>query len=296
MKHALSREGLATGTRRSMASVLSATGLALVSVLASGVAAEANDIGDCILSGEVGSIKLQPVNEGVLTVETALPNPGWWNGDTPEQITTGFEYCLAANVAHRAGLKEIRLVIASFPAMIANVNPGKDMAMATISITAERQKVMQFTAPYFNSDIGILVKKGTAVDAAAMKTFRVGVLQGSTGAKYVADEVKPAELREYPENPAILAALMAGQIDAAVNDTAILLGLASKSNGALEVVGQYSTGETYGSILPKDSPNKEAIDQAIEDMRKDGTLDKMASTYLSDIWGADPTKVPYLKP
>lgn len=296
MNSAVSNEGLATKVLRSMRAVLSGPGLALVAVLASGVAAQANDISECILSGEVGSIKLQPVNEGVWTVETALPNPGWWNGDTPEQIKTGFEYCLAANVAHRAGLKEVRLVIASFPAMIANVNAGKDMGMATISITAERQKVMQFTTSYFNSDIGILVKKGTVVDAEAMKKFRIGVLQGSTGAKYVADKVKPAELREYPENPAILAALMAGQIDASVNDTAILLGLASKSNGALEVVGQYSTGETYGAILPKNSPNKEAIDQAIEDMRKDGTLEKMASAYLADIWGADPTKVPYLKP
>lgn len=296
MNNAHSHESLAAKAFRSMKAVLSGPGLALVAALTSGVTAQANSIDDCILSGEVGSIKLQPANEGVLTVETALPNPGWWNGDTPEQITTGFEYCLAANVAHRAGLKEVRLVIASFPAMIANVNAGKDMGMATISITSERQKVMQFTASYFNSDIGILVKKGTVVDAEAMKKFRIGVLQGSTGAKYVADTVKPAELREYPENPAILAALMAGQIDASVNDTAILLGLASKSNGALEVVGQYSTGETYGAILPKNSPNKAAIDQAIDDMRKDGTLDKMASRYLAEIWGADPTKVPYLKP
>lgn len=296
MKNAVSNEALATRAFRSMRAALTGSGLVFAAVLASSVAAEANSIDDCILSGEIGSIKITPVNEGVLTVETALPNPGWWNGDTPEAITTGFEYCLAANVAHRAGLKEIKLVIASFPAMIANVNKGKDMAMATISITPERQKVMQFTAPYFNSDIGILVKKGTVVDAEMMKNARVGVLQGSTGAKYIAEQVKPAELREYPENPAILAALMAGQIDVAVNDTAILLGLASKSNGTLEVVAQYSTGETYGSILPKDTPNKAAIDQAIEDMRKDGTLDKMASKYLSEIWGADPTKVSYLKP
>ena len=296
MKNAVSNESHATTALRSMRARLSGPALALVAVLASGVAAQANDIKECILSGEVGSIKLQPVNPGVFTLETALPNPGWLNGDTPEDIHTGFEFCLAANIAHRAGLDEVKLVIASFPAMIANVNQNKDMATATISITAERLKVMQFTAPYFNSDIGILVKKGTVVDTETMKTARVGVLQGSTGANYIREKVKPAELREYPENPAILAALMAGQIDVAVNDTAILLGLASKSNGALEVVGQYSTGETYGAILPKDSPNKEAIDQAIEDMRKDGTLDKMASTYLADIWGADPTRVPYLKP
>jgi polar amino acid transport system substrate-binding protein len=31
-------------------------------------------------------------------------------------------------------------------------------------------------------------------------------------------------------------------------------------------------------------------------MKDDGTLDKLAAKYLSAAWGADPTKIPYLKP
>ncbi|WP_011582462.1 MULTISPECIES: ABC transporter substrate-binding protein [Chelativorans] len=270
--------------------------VALAASLLAVSSASANDISKCPLSGEKGTVSITPANPGVITVETALPNPAWWNGDTPDQIADGFEYCLAANIAHRAGFDAVNIVVSSFPALIANNNQNKDLAMATISITEERKKVMSFSAPYFSSDIGVLVKAGGNLDAAGLKAGRIGVLQGTTGAAYVTDRIQPAEVKVYPENPAMFAALMAGQIDAAINDTSIILAQASKSNGVLEVLGQYETGEQYGAIYPKDSPNKEAIDKIIEDMRADGTLAKLASTYLTGIWGADPTKIPYLKP
>ncbi len=212
------------------------------------------------------------------------------------QISRASSYCLAANIAYRAGFDDVKLVVSSVPAMIANNNQKKDLGMATLSITEERKKVIDFSSPYFSSDIGVLVKAGKKVDAAAIKTFRVGVLQGTTGASFVTDRVKPADIRVYSENPAMFAALMAGQIDAAVTDTAILMAQAAKSNGALEIAGQYETGESYGAIMPKNSPNKQAIDKVIDDMRADGTLKKMTSTYLSGIWGADPTTIPYLQP
>jgi polar amino acid transport system substrate-binding protein len=44
---------------------------------------------------------------------------------------------------------------------------------------------------------------------------------------------------------------MANQVDVAMTDTAIVLSYAAESNGRLEVVGQYSTGESYGGIYPK---------------------------------------------
>lgn len=269
---------------------------ALAVTFLSAAGAQANDISKCVLTGTKGSAAISPVNPGTITVETALPNPAWWNGDTSAQIADGYEYCLAANIAHRAGFDTVNVVVSSFPALIANSNQNKDLAMATISITEERKKVLSFSAPYFSSDIGVLVKAGTAVDAAAVKSFRIGVLQGTTGASFVTDRIQPAEMKVYAENPAMFAALMAGQIDAAVTDTAIILGQAAKSNGALTVAAQYRTGEFYGAIYPKDSSNKEAIDKIIEEMRADGALDKLASTYLADSWGADPTKVPYLNP
>jgi len=91
-------------------------------------------------------------------------------------------------------------------------------------------------------------------------------------------------------------ALQAGQIDAAMTDTAIVLGQASASNGLMVVVGQYSTGETYGALYPKKSPNEATFDKIIQSMLDDGTLKKLSAKYLAAAWGTDPTTVPYFQP
>ena len=82
----------------------------LAGVLALGLsrpAAAADMIGNCELTGQKGSFPLTPAVAGQLTVEVNLPSPGWWNGDTPDTIKDGYEYCMAANIAYRAGLDKV---------------------------------------------------------------------------------------------------------------------------------------------------------------------------------------------
>lgn len=259
-------------------------------------AAMAGSIGNCELTGEKGSMPFTPAQVGQLTVETNLPSPGWWNGDTPDTIKDGYEYCMAANIAHRAGLDNLKVINVAFDALVAGQTKDFDLALSTISITDARKKVVDFSIPYFGSDIGVLVKKGTVVDGTSIAQMRVGVKQATTGANFVAEKLHPREVKVFPDQASMFAALMAGQVDAAVHDTSIVLGQASQSDGALEVAGQYSTAESYGAIYPKGSPNGATIDKIIDAMDKDGTLKKLASKHLAQAWGTDPTKIPYLKP
>jgi len=272
---------------------VAATLLALV-VAPSAMAADM--IGKCEVTGTKGSIPFTPAQAGQLTVEVNLPAPGWWNGDTPEQIQDGYEYCMAANIAYRAGLDKVKVVNVAWDALVAGQTKDFDFALSEISITDERKKVVDFSIPYFNSDIGILVKKGTSLDADSIKKMRVGVQQATTGADFVSNKLKPAEVKVFPDTTGMFTALMAGQVDAAMTDTAIVLGQASQASGALEVVGQYSTGETYGALYPKGSANAATIDKIIDALIKDGTLQQLSAKYLAAAWGADPTKIPYFKP
>ena len=81
-----------------------------------------------------------------------------------------------------------------------------------------------------------------------------------------------------------------------IADTAIVLSQAAESGGKMEVVGQFSTGESYGGIYPKGSANAAVLDQVIQSMLDDGTVKKLAGKYLAEAWGADPTAVPYFQP
>ena len=85
---------------------------AVLALAAGGLSAEAADkIGNCELTGQKGSIPIaSPAKAGQLTVEVSLPAPIWWNGDTPEAIKDGMEYCMAAEIAWRAGYDKLEVV------------------------------------------------------------------------------------------------------------------------------------------------------------------------------------------
>jgi polar amino acid transport system substrate-binding protein len=275
-----------------------ASALALVMALGTAKPAVAADmIGNCELTGAKGSIPFNPAIPGQLTVEVNLPAPGWWNGDTPDSIKDGYEYCMAANIAYRAGLDKVKVVNVAWDALVAGQTRNFDLALSQISITEERKKVVDFSVPYFNSDIGILVKTGTKIDQNSIKKMRIGVQQATTGADFVHSKLKlQTPEKVFPDTPSMFTALQAGQIDAAMTDTAIVLGQAAAGSGQFEVPGQYSTGETYGAIYSKGSTNEAKIDQIIQALIDDGTLKGLAAKYLAAAWGADPTRIPYFKP
>jgi polar amino acid transport system substrate-binding protein len=267
--------------------------LALVGLLGTGGAVLAATIGKCEVAGEKVSAPFTPARPGQLTAEVNLPAPGWWNGDTPETIQDGYEYCLAANIAHRLGLSKVGVVNVAWDALVAGQTRNYDLALSQISITDERRQVVDFSVPYFSSDIGVLVKKGKEVTGETMKDMRVGVQQATTGATFVEEQLKPSTpAKVFPDTPSMFTALAANQVDVAMTDTAIVLGQAAASAGRFEVVGQYATGEVYGAIYPKGSPNAATLDQVIQGLIDDGTTKKLASQYLTDAWGIDPTSIP----
>jgi polar amino acid transport system substrate-binding protein len=261
---------------------------------ASAVAAQ---FSNCEVSGTRGSVKLETVVPGALSVRPVLPAPGWWNGDSPETINGGFEYCMAANMAYRAGLDRVIVVSRSFAQILTGQAKGFDIALSEITITDERKKAVNFTDPYFDSDMGVLVRAGEKITAENIKTKRLGVKQGTTTHQFLLDHVKPTEpLKVYPEVAAMYAALAAGQVDAVVYDTPNVLAIAKKSEGKFEVVGRYDTGERWGGLVNKDSPNMAVFNKLIQEMKDDGTFDRLAAQYLAPSLGMDPNKVPIFKP
>lgn len=273
--------------------VLAAAALLALSLPASA----ANMIGNCEVVGEKGSIPLaSPAKAGQLTVEVSLPAPIWWNGDTPEAIKDGMEYCMAAEIAWRAGYDKLEVINVGWDALIAGQTEGFDLAMSQISITEERKKVHDFSVPYFSSDIGVLARKDAPLDEKTIKSARVGVQQATTGAAFAQDKLGLTDVQVYPDQGDMFTALRAGQVDAAITDTSIVLAEVVANPDKVDVVGQYKTGEAYGAIYPKGNPNNAILDKIIQSMIDDGTVAKLGAKYLAAAWGKDPAAVPYFNP
>lgn len=203
---------------------------------------------------------------------------------------------MAAEIAWRAGLDKVVLVPVDWDALIAGQTHDFDMALSEISITDERKKVHDFSTPYFSSDIGVLTLTTKPVDGTSLKKSKVGVQQATTGADFVTGKLGIADAQVYPDAGSMFAALAAGQIDAAVTDTSIVLAQEVEAKGKFKVVGQYQTGETYGAIYPKANANNAGFDKIMAAMIADDTMAKLTAKYLAAAWGKDPAAIPYFKP
>jgi polar amino acid transport system substrate-binding protein len=248
--------------------------------------------GDCKVTSKPNSISLKPAQSGTLTVETTLPAQGWWNGTTPQSIKSGYEYCMAANIANMAGLSSVTVKNVSFAQLVAGRTNTFDIALAEISITPEREKVVDFSTPYFDSNIGVLTKKDAGVTQDNITSKSCAAYAGTTSVDFLRDQLHCSSTKTYPNSQTLYQGVLSGQVDAAFLDTAIVLAEAKSTGGRLEVPGQYSTGEKYGAIYPKGSANEDALNQAIQTMIDDGTLDNLSKTYLGPAFGADPNSVP----
>jgi polar amino acid transport system substrate-binding protein len=233
------------------------------------------------------------VTDGTLTVGTELPAPPFWIGNDYDSLTGGFEVDLSKEIGKRVNLGNVKFVEMPFTGLVAGQRCRCDIDFSQVTITDDRAKVVDFTEPYFEANQGVLVKKGTTVASADdAKKLRWGAQANTTGAGYLADKLKPAsEAKLYEKTVDMFTAFNAGQIDAVMLDTPILLG-AVKNNqvrGA-EVVGQFKTGEQYGGVLRKGSPNLDAFNQVIKSLKSEGFISQLYDRYF----GGDPADVPVI--
>lgn len=239
-------------------------------------------------------LAFEPMEEGVLTVGTQLPAPPFWIGDDYESIEGGYEVDIANEIANRLGLDEVVYVEMPFDGLVAGADCPCDVNFSQVTINDERAEVVDFSAPYFEANQGVLVNEGTevaTVEEAQALTW--GAQLNSTGQFYVSDTLQPeAEVQTYNTVTDAFNALRAGQVDAVMLDVPIVQGeVESNPDAGFAVVGQFETGEEYGAVLALDSPNTEAVSTVIEELRTAGFLDELAAEYFGAV--AD---VPVIEP
>ncbi|GAB2839383.1 hypothetical protein GCM10022221_43640 [Actinocorallia aurea] len=249
--------------------------------------------GECKVSGEYGSHKLTTVDDGVLTIQAALPAPGDYNGDTPQGVKSGYSYCLAAEIANRGGVPGLELKNVSFDALVSGRTKDYDLTIYQLYKTPEREKVADFTDPYLNVKSGVLVRSDSTLDATTIKDAKIGILLGSVQDAFVNEELRPAQkASQYQSINDMMTALRAKQIDAVILDTTLVMLNAQQIGDSVKVVGQYEVGGDAAVMLPKGSANTSVVNEIIGEMKADGTLDRIFTEQFESFLGGNPDDLP----
>lgn len=152
-------------------------------------------------------------------------------------------------------------------------NGNIDAIIATMTISEERLKQVDFSDVYFKAGQSLLVKKGSPIKGIESLNASTTVLavKGSTSAiniREYAPEARVLELENYAE---AFTALQSGQGDAMTTDNAILLGMAEE-NPEYTLVGDIFTDEPYGIAINKGQDAfLEAVNQALQTLQENGT-------------------------
>ncbi len=187
----------------------------------------------------------------------------------------GFEVDIVTEAAKRAGMT-VDIQAYDFQPLFAATSSGRiDVAISSITITPERLGSQSFTQPYYDSDMGVAAKTdGEVKGLADLKGKIVGVLSGSTGDKWSKENQAQygfSEVKGYNTQQDVLLDLTAGRVDGVVSDVPGMEYAFTKMQG-LAVVERIKTGEQYGLMMTKDHPLLGKINDALTEMKKDGTM------------------------
>ncbi len=163
-------------------------------------------------------------------------------------------------------------------------NGNIDAIIATMTISEERKKQVDFSQVYFDAGQSLLVKKGSDIKNVSdlNKGKTVLAVKGSTSTENIrkhAPNAKVLELENYAE---AFTALQSGQGDAFTTDNSILLGMSSE-NPDYVLTGEKFTDEPYGIAINKGQEDfKEAVNQAITKIKENGTYSDIYKKWFNE--------------
>lgn len=133
----------------------------------------------------------------------------------------------------------------SFDSLVASLKFRRiDAVMAGMDITPEREKQVLFSTPYYLNSALFISKQGKVTDIAALKGKRVGVQNGTTHQKYLAEKRQDITAVPYDSYQNAILDLKNGRIDAVFGDTAVI-NESLKNNTSFAIVGNKITDKNY---------------------------------------------------
>ncbi|MGO1164300.1 ABC transporter substrate-binding protein [Brucella sp. C7-11G] len=200
----------------------------------------------------------------------------------------GFDVAIGSAIADRLGVKP-EIVTTPFDGIIAGLLAKKyDAVVASMTITPEREKAVDFVGPYYHAGRTVVVKDSSPVQKLEeLNGKTVGVTMGDAHEKW-AKAQGDLTVRTYKGLPEMLIDLDAGRLDALIMDSIPVM-IAVKETGQkvriLETPNIDGAREALGIAIRKNNPElKAAMQKALDDMLADGTYEKISMEWIgSDI-------------
>lgn len=238
------------------------------------------------------------LEDGVLTIATGNPAYFPWVIDDNPEGGKGFEAAVAYAIAGEMGFSAdaVKWVRASFDQSIQPGAKSFDFNLQQYSITAAREQVVDFSEPYYSAAMAVLVRQpvvdaGATPTIASLKGLKWGVHANTTALPIVMGLIGPdSDPLLYDDSADVVEAMKANQIDVAMFDlpTALYTAAVLLDDGV--VLGQFPADRTespdqFGLLMEEGKALKACVDDAINNLKANGTLSALEQEWLSENTG-----------
>jgi len=197
----------------------------------------------------------------------------------------GFDIDLVKAIADVQGF-EVEFRDLSFDSLIPALSSGSlDIVAAGMTITEDREKVVDFSDPYYSANQSVMVHEDSDENLTVLFGDNdIGVQTGTTGDLWVKENVADpgvltGEMRNYDTYVLVIRDLVNQNIDGVVLDKPVA-DTYSKSN-PVDVVAEIITGEEYGIAVGEGNEELMAeINAGLEKVRENGTMDELIEKYF----------------
>jgi polar amino acid transport system substrate-binding protein len=239
--------------------------------------------------------QLSLTTAGQLTVGTDKPAfPPYFVDDDPTN-GKGFESAVAYAVAKQLGFAqgEVKWTVVPFNSSYAPGPKDFDFDINQISITAAREKAVDFSKPYYTAPQAVVVPKGSdlagASSLADLKDATIGVQIGTTSLDAAKEVIQPNEdVKVFNDSNDVVTALKQNQVDAVVLDLPTAFYLTAAQVPGAKIIGQFSApgGDQFGLLLAKDSKLTPCLDEALGKLESSGELKQITDKWMGASAGA----------
>lgn len=240
-------------------------------------------------SGSVsnGDPAFTTVTPGKLTMSTNASFPPY-EMVADDGSFEGIDIEVAGAIAEKLGL-ELQVDDMGFDAALQAAQTGKsDMVMAGVTVTEERQAVMDFSNSYANGVQVVIVKEGSPIQTVddLANANMIGCQMGTTGYIYCSDTPENGGFGEdhvtpYDDGAAAVQALMNGQIDAVVIDNMPAQEYVAANPGLKILDGEFANEDYAIGVAKGNTALLDAINGALEELTNDGTIQSIVDKYIS---------------
>ena len=193
----------------------------------------------------------------------------------------GIDVEVAGAIAGKLGL-ELVVDDMDFDAALLAVQQNKsDIVMAGVTVTEDRQLIMNFSDSYATGVQVVIVKEGSDVTLDNLGEKMIGTQRGTTGYIYTSGDYGDDHVTAYDNGASAVQALINGQVDCVVIDSAPAEAFVAANAGLTILDTEYVT-ENYAIGVNKDNTALlDAINQALAELTADGTIQSIVDKYIT---------------